>query len=341
MSNPYKAKPVTSFWKPSVGNCAHDALTLAPQNAFDLSADDRVATAGSCFAQNVAKHIKRARLMHFLQVEEQREDQPLFSANYGNIYTPLQLKQLIERATGKSDVPEDHTDTYAVANGRYLDLYRPYMEPAGYKSLEDLVSARKTHLDAVMRMFRDATVFVFTLGLTECWRAAATGIAFPVAPATVVEDGSLPATTFDNQDFSATYEAMADAIALMRGINPALKIMLTVSPVPLTATYTDHHVLAATTYSKSVLRAVAGELASKLEGVSYFPSYEIITAPYWPESYYDANRRTVSEVGIAHVMRTFEAGYFKAAPKDPGNLFAADDRDVICDDEQSMESIGF
>ena len=341
MSNPYKTKPETSFWKPSVGNCAHEALTLAPQNAFALSADDRVATAGSCFAQNVAKHIKRAGLMHFLQVEKQREDQPLFSANYGNIYTPLQLKQLIERATGKSDVPEDHADTYAAENGKYVDLYRPYIEPEGYASLNDLVSARKAHLDAVMRMFRDATVFVFTLGLTECWRAAATGVAYPVAPTTITEDGSLPATVFDNQDFAATYEAMADAIALMRGINPALKVILTVSPVPLTATYTDDHVLAATTYSKSVLRAVAGELASKLEGVSYFPSYEIITAPYWPESYYDTNRRTVSEEGIAHVMRTFEAGYFKAVPKNADNLFAADDRDVICDDEQSMESIGF
>ena len=39
---------------------------------------------------------------------------------------------------------------------------------------------------------------------------------------------------------------------------PKLRILLTVSPVPLTATAGDDHVLLATTYSKSVLRAGRG-----------------------------------------------------------------------------------
>jgi len=61
------------------------------------------------------------------------------------------------------------------------------------------------------------------------------------------------------------------------GVNPRAKMILTVSPVPLIATYEDRHVLVSNTYSKSVLRVAAEEISKRNPMCDYFPSYEIIT----------------------------------------------------------------
>jgi hypothetical protein len=53
-------------------------------------------------------------------------------------------------------------------------------------------------------------------------------------------------------------------------------MLLTVSPVPLIAMADPDHVLGASVRSKSVLRAVVGDLAEDDEDIFYFPSCEII-----------------------------------------------------------------
>ena len=91
----------------------------------------------------------------------------------------------------------------------------------------------------------------------------------------------------------------------MRAVNPKLKILLTVSPVPLTATATDQHVMVATMQSKSILRAVAGALAGDDPDVDYFPSYEIVSSPPFRGVFFEPNQRNVTESGVNFVMQTF------------------------------------
>jgi hypothetical protein len=64
-------------------------------------------------------------------------------------------------------------------------------------------------------------------------------------------------------------------------------------------------VLQASTYSKAVLRAVAGKLADTEEDVDYFPSYEIITNPALRSMFYRQNLRSVSPEGVNSAMQTF------------------------------------
>jgi hypothetical protein len=72
--------------------------------------------------------------------------------------------------------------------------------------------------------------------------------------------------------------------------------------VPLVATATPDHVVSASTYSKSVLRAAAGEVLALREQVTYFPSYEIITGSQAPADFFEPDRRNVSEAGVRAVM---------------------------------------
>lgn len=82
-------------------------------------------------------------------------------------------------------------------------------------------------------------------------------------------------------------------------------MILTVSPVPLVATAEGGHVLSATTYSKSVLRAAAEQGVRGAERENYFPAYEIITRPQAPKGYVEDDRSAVSPSGIDAVMSTF------------------------------------
>ena len=103
------------------------------------------------------------------------------------------------------------------------------------------------------------------------------GAVFSACPGTVA--GSFDPDRHEFRNFDAA-EATADLLEftwLLRSINPGVRIILTVSPVPLIATATGDHVLTASIYSKSVLRVAAAELARLEPEIAYFPAYEIVT----------------------------------------------------------------
>lgn len=56
-----------------------------------------------------------------------------------------------------------------------------------------------------------------------------------------------------------------------------LQVLLTVSPVPLTATHRNQDVIVANCYSKSVLRAVAETMCASYGFCRYYPSHESVT----------------------------------------------------------------
>jgi hypothetical protein len=125
---------------------------------------------------------------------------------------------------------------------------------------------------------------------------------------------------------------MENAFTFIRSINPEMKFILTVSPVPWMATAYDMNVIVATTYSKSVLRAAAGYLAEKYEFVDYFPSYEIISSHVMRAQFYEADMRTVSMHGVRHVMSHFFSQHPPLVPleKPPSNEV---DDELLCDEE--------
>jgi hypothetical protein len=165
---------------------------------------------------------------------------------------------------------------------------------------------REQHLACVRKMFETLDVFVFTLGLTECWVSRADGAVFPICPG--VEGGEFNKSRhlFVNETVEDVVGEMSSFLMHLARVNPGAHVILTVSPVPLAATARrDQHVLTATTYSKSVLRVAAEMLVSRFPHVHYFPSYEIITGSFSRGSYYAEDLRNVVESGVSHVMRLF------------------------------------
>lgn len=336
-SNPYKIQPGHAFWRTSVGMRHYADLSDLWQPML-IKKVDRIATAGSCFAQHIGNNLARrgAAFMDmepappvFASVDEARRwGYGVFSCRYGNIYTSRQLLQLFNEAHG-ARVPDE---IIWEKNGRFFDALRPGIDPVGQAEAEDVIKLRQQHLDAVRRMFSELDVFVFTFGLTEGWELASDGTMFPVAPGTIA--GTYQPENYRFRNLRA-HEISADMIEFwtkLRRVNSKARMLLTVSPVPLAATATDDHVLVATTYSKSVLRTVAGELAQDLSDVYYFPSFEIVSSHPSRGMFFEPDLRNVNHSGVNMVMEQFFSGAlaqeFSSAPDEDENS------DLICDEAQ-------
>ena len=310
--HPYRSLPPKAFWRKSVAGVAPQDVDPVGEFTLKITPETKVATAGSCFAQHIARHLKASGFNYYV-VEDGHPLLPeqvrnannfgMFSARYGNIYTARQLLQLFERAYGRFEPQEE---PWTDPDGTVRDPFRPAVQPGNFVSPGEMLADRAQHLAAVRRMFETLDVFVFTLGLTECWRSRADGAVFPLCPG--VEGGTFDPQRhlFFNQRFADVVNDMRVFLAGLRAVNPAAQVILTVSPVPLMATAAPGaHVLAATTYSKSVLRVAAETLRLESGFVHYFPSYEIITGAFNRGRYFAGDLRNVTEEGVAHVMRLF------------------------------------
>jgi len=311
-TNAYTNLEERAFWAPSVGRRNMFDIRDLWRPRFQICANDSVATFGSCFAQHFSRALT-ARGFTWFNAEPMPWKLPpelarafnygIFSARTGNIYTPSLLLQWTRWALGDAPPEEVWTE-----NGRFYDPFRPSIEPDGFASIEEMRRSRVQCLRAFRRCIDEVAVFVFTLGLTESWWAAGHSWEYPVCPGVAAGDFDPSQHSFVNQDYKATLESLTASILLMRTRNPDLRFLLTVSPVPLTATRSGEHVLVATSASKAVLRAAAGAAAATIEGVDYFPSYEIISAPPFRAAFFEPNQRNVNPQGVEHVMDCFFEG---------------------------------
>ena len=322
-SNPYDDQPDRAFWSSAV---AQGFWPSAMGGDTDLlGARDRVMSIGSCFAANVQPYLDRAGITYVRTepVKPQLAHLPenlayrSFSAAYGNVYTARQMLQLLQRATGQFMPNEDrwHDD------GHVIDPFRPGL---AYPALSDVEfdAATRIHLDAVRSAVEQATVMIVTLGLTEAWADRTDGAVYPTCPGSVGGTFDSSRHVFTNFRYEEIVSDLATFLRIARSLNPTLRFVFTVSPVSLVATATAHHVLAASTYSKSVLRAAAGDICDDHDGVAYFPAYEIVTGPQAPASYFASNRRTVTPEGVEAVMSALlEAN---AAPLPQTNVQSTD-----------------
>ena len=315
-AHPYRGLPDRQFWKKDPGVAKPALFDPIGDVSFRIGAHEEVVTAGSCFAQHVARTLTESGFNHLVTETAHPMIDPemardhnygLFSARYGNVYTARQLKQLLLRAYGEF-VPLVNV-WQGVGGEGVVDPFRPQIQPGGFRSAAELEADRRQHFAAVRRAVEGMKVFVFTLGLTEAWNDRRDGAVYPLAPGVAGGAWDRENVEFRNFDASETIEDLMFALHYIRARNPDVKILVTVSPVPLNATYCDRHVMVSTAYSKAVLRIAAEHARAHMEMCDYFPSYEIITSPQTRSRYFGPDAREVTEEGVDHVMRLFLRHY--------------------------------
>jgi hypothetical protein len=161
---------------------------------------------------------------------------------------------------------------------------------------------------STLSIFQSADVFILTFGLSEVWYDKSTGDVFWRA---------VPSEAFDPQRHGFRVSTVEENLDNMRAIvdlirrhRPGAKIVMTLSPVPLIATFRPVSCISANSVSKAVLRVAIDELVRSGSGGSdlfYFPSYEIVTG-YFRNPYGLDNRHVRPEV-VNTIMEAFSRHY--------------------------------
>jgi len=310
LNSPYADLPAAAFWRSAMVEQQAEALEALYKPKFEMSQETAFMTAGSCFAQHLHRNLA-SNGWNVIQSESladvvspqvaEKFGYGVFSARYGNIYTARQLRELLCEAIS---VSPSAAIVWEKA-GRYYDALRPGVEPEGLATQADVIRSREHHLAKVRETLQKTDVLIFTLGLTEAWIDVETGRTLPTAPGTIAGSFDPARFRFVNFTYSEVLDDLIETQKMLHQNGWEIKFLLTVSPVPLVATASGSHVGSASTYSKSVLRAVCGVLHQGNPDFDYFPSYEIITTAAVGGPYFGANMRDPSPMGVETVLTVF------------------------------------
>lgn len=310
--NPYSSLPDHRFWRKAVTSLPPFAIDPLLQTPFKIARHDRVATAGSCFAQEIAHRLQASGYTYYLAerppsgmsaAEADRRNYFMYSCRYGNLYTTAQLRQLIDRAYGDF-IPELDYWTRE-EDGRIVDPFRPRIEPEGFATLEEMREERNRHFTAVRHMIETMDVFVFTFGHTETWRHKSDGAILQLAPGVAGGDWDDNVYEFYNMTVSEVVRDFLASVDRIREINPKVRIVLSVSPVGIIATYEERHVVVSNTAVKAILRAAADEVVRARPNIAYFPSYDLVNVSPNAARFYRDDTRRINTQGIDRTMKMF------------------------------------
>lgn len=303
---PYSELPDVQFHRKTIVGKHPSRFDPITNPKFVLDNNVKIMTMGSCFAQHLSKWLVEHGFNLLLKETDINNAGGMFSANYGNVYTVQQAVQLFDRAMGHWSANDE---VYSDENDRHFDPLRPSSIINGFGTKNDAIVSRESHQQVVKSLFLEAEVLVFTLGLTEAWVRINDGATLPIAPGVVAGIYNEKEYQFHNYSYQEVVSSLDSFCKKVHDVNPKCKILLTVSPVPLAATYENKHISVSSLASKAILRAAVEEVLNKFEFVDYFPSFEVFYTPGIGHSYFDYDSRHVLPSGVSHAMRLFEKHY--------------------------------
>jgi len=250
---------------------------------FSINIPSKVFTMGSCFARNIEDALDDYDInlptKSFKVLEEESLTRPNGILNQ---YNPGTMYQNIMWAlTG--ELPPIETLIATNTKGSYQDLLLACFSE---DSLERALERRKEICTLYQDLF-DSDCLVITLGLTECWFDTQTQCYLNMIRPIFLKQfpGRFKFMRLDVFDIMPLLESM---IKNLTNRNNSLKIILTVSPVPLGVTFTTQDCVVSNSFSKSVLRVCAERICNTFDNVDYFPSYEMVTSA-GPSGFIDDN----------------------------------------------------
>lgn len=270
-----------------------------------ITLDTPIASIGSCFAEEFAYYMM-GKKYNYLRAEKSRLGA---SANWGRVYTIPNFKQIVDYSLDESYplwIEETRGRSSKKKEQGWFDPLRDrsplHLEP------DDAKNEIKSHRTASLKVFKEAAVLVITLGQNEGWYDQKNNLVWaqrPPADILGTSPGRFVLQTFKQ---AAILEGMRESLKKLFSLNPGLRIVLTVSPVPAFATFHKKPVIVESFANKCLLRIVANELAEEFnENVFYFPSFEIVLA-YNPFSY-RADNRHVMYRSLKKIFRVMEKSF--------------------------------
>lgn len=255
-----------------------------------ITPDTKITAFGSCFAENISKWL--AARNYSVLTKDEGSNAYVVRCGEGMVNTFVIRQQFEWAFEGKSFEGE---------------LWHGY-DAEAYGFDEEV--RRATH-----EIFAKTDVFVLTFGLSEVWYDEVTGNVFW---RTIPQDVYDPSRhKFRVSTVDENLDNIRAIYALIRKHRPDAKIICTLSPVPLIATFRPVSCISANSVSKAVLRVAVDQAMRELgpEGViHYWPSYEIVTDVF--HSPFKQDRRHLPAGVLDYIMMLFEKVWCVKAPTD-------------------------
>lgn len=299
-------KSRTSVW-PSRGKFNRKGcLPLAAvRPSFQFGERDRFFCMGSCFAARIGETLAH----HGFDVAT-NEPNPLqegawAGSNHLIRYNICSILNEFKWALGVNALEAD-TLFVAESEGRFMDPYGHYhVHPHPLDHLRKL----RQFTASVTRRLTECRVVLLTLGLIEVWFDEKTQLYTNVQPSRLAlqqEPDRFSLHVLDFDDIARSLEEIHSLLA--RFGHPDVRMLVTTSPVPLHATYTEQDVFVANMHSKSAQRAAVGEFVARHANVDYFPSYETVVLGNADMTWQD-DQRHVTDITVQlimeHVLRAY------------------------------------
>lgn len=275
---------------------------LAPRFSLNLGAGKSVFTIGSCFARNVEEALAAEGVtLPTLNFAVPKSEWKWPRANgILNEFNPGTIAARISGAMSGA-----HSDAGTLVEG--ADGISDLLLAGGQGVLMERAVARRAEIFDLYAHLPRAEAVIITLGYIETWFDAELQTYLNRMPHPNLARKSGTRYRYRRLGVSASLDLLHPAIEAMtsRGI----KVLLSVSPVPLQTTFEDADCMVANEYSKSVLRVVAEELWRAHPLVDYIPTYESIRTTGLAA--YDADHVHVNgdvvATEIAHMLAAYRA----------------------------------
>jgi lysophospholipase L1-like esterase len=247
-----------------------------PKYTFDLSHEDKIFSAGSCFAQHMAD-----RLIHYK-----------FSCTsnpYGILFHPIPLLQNLTDALKGLEIDENLFLERDEAVFHYSCHSSVWAE-----SKVDLKTKLQDLQLLVAKELKESKLLILTFGTAFLYQLA--------SEKAVANCHKQPKNTF-TKELSSSEEIQSvfqSFYSELKKQNPKIQILLTVSPV--------RHIrdgVHENNVSKSALLLACDAIQKSFKGVHYFPSYEIVMDELRDYRFYEKDRVHPNEEARAYVWRKF------------------------------------
>ena len=293
-------------WPGSFENPPVDGNFPAPEaGRFTISPSTPIASMGSCFAREIKRRLIQ-RDYNYITEETYHPASLHASAAWERVYSTHCMRQIFEYTFEQWN--PDLRWWLAPESKKIQD---PYRRVVLYENLREAEADFEQHRIHSRRALEKAEVLILTLGLTEIWQDTIDGavISLPAGPY-VQEGGDMSRYRFRVSRYGENLENLERIHEIMASRNPDCKILITLSPVNLWATFRqDIDVISASCNSKATLRAAADEFTVHHENVFYFPAFEMATLyqPLSGQTYFCEGRQNfhVNKPTVKFIMQHF------------------------------------
>ncbi len=251
--------------------------------------DTKIATIGSCFAEELAQGLSRFGLSGGMHPA-------------GLFYNTSTMRQEIERIFGGWSQREVE-DNWKIKEG-WISPFKNLKQ--SFKSEAELNAWVQETDQKADQLFHEADVIVMTVGITEVWQNTRTHNIFRQLPHPDIFE-SIPAAMT-----RLTVSQMLEDLNRIRELfvaNGNPQIVITVSPVAMHFTVTEEHIQVANCDAKSRIRAAVSEFVESNSDVIYFPSYEMVTTAERSSDFMKSDGRHVHRHAVDYIIHRFLSAF--------------------------------